>query len=204
MRAELAVKGSRVLVNVGRFDPAKGQDTTVKVVAELVSSHPDVVLLLVGDGVCRGDVEALARRIGVGEQVRFLGMRSDVPALLRAADVYVTASVNEGFGIAPLEAMAMELPVVGVTGEINAIDEFIEDGCTGLLVGGDDPAAVAAAVASVLDDPVLARRLGRAAGESARQRTAAATTAPVEQVYRSVAARRRCGVPASSATRSAP
>ena len=87
----------------------------------------------------------------------FLGYRADVEVIYAALDVMVMPSRHEGFGLAFVEAMAMGVPVVGtrVVGSVDAV----QDGITGLLVPPDDPAALAAAILRLFDDPQLRRRL---------------------------------------------
>lgn len=202
VRRELGIGGDRpddvtVLVNVGRFDPGKGQELLVDVVAALArrqaAGPPDragcpPVLLLVGDGVRRRPAEERAARLGVAAHVRFAGTRDDIAALLDASDVYLTASHNEGFGIAPLEAMARRLPVVAVAGAHTAVAEFVDDGETGVLVPEPSADALADAVAVVLADPERSMRLGRAAVAAARSRSFTETARRVEETYASVTA----------------
>jgi glycosyltransferase involved in cell wall biosynthesis len=206
VRRELGIGGDRpegatVLVNVGRFDPGKGQELLVDVIAALARrrAHDPAaghdrcppVLLLVGNGVRRQAAEERAARLGVASHICFAGTRSDVAALLDASDVHVTASENEGFGIAPLEAMARRLPVVAVAGAHTAVAEFVDDGATGVLVPDPSADALAAAVEDVLADPERSARLGRSARAAARGRSFTETTRRVEETYATVTAGRR-------------
>ncbi len=198
VRRALGLDDRPVLINVGRFDPGKGQETLVAALAELVGRAPggndaatDCQLLLVGDGVRFEAAKSLASRLGVADRIVFAGVRVDVRELLDAADCYVTASENEGFGIAPLEAMARRLPVVAVAGGYTAVAEFVQDGVTGVLVHDAAPAAVAAAIGAVLADPGRAQAMGEAGRDAAERRSFAVTTARVEAVYDMVVGGRR-------------
>jgi glycosyltransferase involved in cell wall biosynthesis len=121
--------GLPVILFVGRFKKEKDHATLLRALAKV----PNAQLVLVGDGPCLVDMEALAKILGVADRVHFLGSRQDVHELLKMADIYVHSSLWEGFGIAALEAMASGLPVVAsrVPGLTNVIGEaglFFEPG----------------------------------------------------------------------------
>jgi len=118
-----------------------------------------------------GTLDRLARELGVGETVRFLGAVPDteLPALYNAADLYVGASrrvelLAEGFGISLVEASACGLAVVG--GRSGGVPDAVRDGETGVLVDPDDPAAVAAGINELLANPERRRQLGAAGREA--------------------------------------
>ena len=120
---------------------------------------------IVGSGGALAEMKALAKEMGVASRVKFLTnvTDADLPALYNAASVYVGMSRElghdvEGFGISLAEASASGLPVVA--GRSGGIPDVVADGETGLLIDTDQPAAVAEAVARVLGDDSLARRLG--------------------------------------------
>ncbi len=161
VRAEIGVAAdARVLVCVGRLAPQKDHPTLLRAMTSLPD---DVVLLLVGgDPFGQGEeqLRRLAGELGLGERVRFLGIRSDVPDLLGASDLFVLPSLWEGLGLVFLEAMAAALPIVATT--VSAIPEVVEDGESGWLVAPSDPDALAAAITTALDDPDERRRRGQA------------------------------------------
>ena len=197
VRSELGVAdGETLVMNVARFDPAKGQGDLVEAFA-MLGERPDLRLALVGDGPTRPAVEAQIHSHGRGVEVMFLGAREDVPRLLQGADVFVNASTNDGFGIAPLEAMASGLPVVALTGLNNAIDEFIDDGSTGVLVVEGDPAQLAFAIEGLLDDESTRKRLGAAAQQAARAWSAAESIRRLEELYARLADDDRVEAPAN-------
>ena len=161
VRAELGLSpDAKVLVCVGRLAPQKDHPTLFAAMARLPA---DVVLLVVG-GDPFGDGEARLRaeveRLGVGERVRFLGIRHDVPDLLSASDLFVLPSLWEGLGLVFLEAMAVALPIVAT--DVSAIPEVVQDGVSGWLVPPGDPEALAAAVQRALDDPSARQAAGLA------------------------------------------
>lgn len=125
-------------------------------------------LIVVGDGAARSAVEDAFKPLGA-DKVRFLGMREGkaLEALYGAADILAWPAVNEALGMAILEAQAHGLPVVA--GRHGAIASIIEDGVTGLTVPQSDVAAFALALANLLDDPVRAKDMGRAAAAKVRR-----------------------------------
>jgi glycosyltransferase involved in cell wall biosynthesis len=152
-----------VVACVGGLDPVKNHAALIEAFARVLARRPDGALLLVGDGLIRKDLERQAAPLG--DRVRFLGHRADVPDLLRAADIYVQASQTEGFSNAVLQAMATALPVLvtAVGGNVELVTVQ-----TGRLVPPGDVEAIARGLAALMDDPALRRRLG----EAARRRAA--------------------------------
>jgi glycosyltransferase involved in cell wall biosynthesis len=143
-------------------------------------------LAVVGDGPLRAALAESAERLGVASHVELLGDRADVRDVLAALDVFVLPSRTEGMSNALLEAMATGLPVVATA--VGGTPEVIADGSSGLLVPVDDPAAMAAAIVRVLDDPSLAGRLGAAARQTVEERYGAKSMVRrLEAVYAAVA-----------------
>jgi len=156
---------SRVAVCVSNFFEYKGHDDLVKAIARLTGEYPELNCVLIGRDA--GSLEAtrtLARELGLHERIRFPGARSDVIDFLRAADLFVHPSRQEGFSNAILEAMAAGLPVVAC--DVGGNPEAVEDGVTGRLVPPRNPTALASAMEEVLADP----RKGRSMGEAGRRR----------------------------------
>ena len=149
---------------IARLDPQKDHSTLLHAWTHVVTAHPDARLLLAGGTQLGGDaylegLHRLATNLGIDATVHFAGVRRDVPALLAAADLLVMASRWEGLGLVFLEAMAASLPVVATA--VGGIPEVVRDGDTGLLVDPGDPAALAAAMLRLIDDPGLSHRLGQ-------------------------------------------
>ena len=122
VRAELGLENSFVIGNVGRFFPQKNQSFLIRTVPELLRLEPDAVVCFVGEGVDMPAAKALAQELGVQENVRFLGLRSDVNELMQAFDVFVMPSFHEGLPLVGVEAQSAGLPCVfstGITREVN-------------------------------------------------------------------------------------
>lgn len=142
-----------LVLTPARLDDQKGHDTLLEAAAEV----PEATFVLAGEGPKRAELEARVAQLGLGERVRFLGRREDVPALLAACDVFCLPSLYEGSSLAVLEAMAAGIPVV--SSAIGGTEELIEDGRSGLLVAPGDAEGLAAALRRLLGDADLRRRL---------------------------------------------
>ena len=115
---------------------------------------------MAGDGPLRGDMEKLALELGILPACRFLGVRRDVPELLRSWDVFVLSSLSEGTSVTLLEAMAAELPVVAT--RVGGNPEIVEENATGVLAERGDDAGLARALLGIAADPTRARAFGKA------------------------------------------
>lgn len=160
-----APREGRAVVTVGavaRLSPEKGLDDLLRAAALLREEGEPVDVLLAGDGPSRATLERMAADLGIAERVRFAGdvAHEDVPAVLQSLDIFAMPSTWEGFGVAAIEASAMELPVVA--SNIHGIPDVVLGGRTGILAPPRDPAAVAAAIRRLARDPSLRRAMGRA------------------------------------------
>src|SRR6266487_1738737 len=156
----------RTFVSVGTFAPAKAVSTLVDAFAAVARDRPGLRLLLVGDGEERHSCARRAAALGIDHLVEFTGYRVDVPDQLARADAFVLPSVNENLPLALIEAMGAGLACVA--SRVGGVAELL--GGTGVLVRPGDPAALAAAMAALADEPALAPALGRAAAGAARRR----------------------------------
>jgi glycosyltransferase involved in cell wall biosynthesis len=161
LRKELGLDPSRrYVVTIARFHPVKDHAMLLRAFARVAATRPDTDLLLAGDGPLRGELERQAADAGIAGRVRFLGIRSDVPALLQASDIFALTSVSEAASLTLLEAMASGLAVV-VT-NVGGNPEIVRDGVEGLLVPRGDSEAAATALLRLLNDPVRADAMGTA------------------------------------------
>jgi len=153
-------KDGPVVGNVARLAPQKDHASLLEA-ARLLG---DVRFVIVGDGELREELERRAD----GLPVELTGARDDVPELLASFDVFAFPSLFEGLCLAVIEAQAAGVPVVATP--VGGIRETVVDGETGLLVPTGDPAALAAAIRRLLDEPDLARRLAGEARRRVRER----------------------------------
>ena len=183
--------GGPLLVFVGRVVEEKGVEDVVEAVALLAPDLPDVSAVIAGTGQHVERVRARASRLGVADRVHLPGWvpPADVPSWFAAADVAVAPSRigpggwTEGQGLSIIEAMAAGRPVVSTT--TGGIPETITDGETGILVPPADPAALAAAVRTLVASPARAADIGRRASESVAARFShEASVSRFESVYR--------------------
>jgi len=167
VRAALGLTDRPVVVCVSRLVPRKGQDTLILAMPRILREFPDAVLLVVGGGPYRGDLEKLAARTGVAAAVRFTGAVpwSELPAHFGAGDVFAMPCRTrrggldvEGLGIVYLEASATGLPVVA--GDSGGAPDAVLDGETGFVVPGGSPEQAADRVLALLRDPELRRSMG--------------------------------------------
>jgi glycosyltransferase involved in cell wall biosynthesis len=154
-----------VLGALGRLGREKGFDVLLGAMSKLPPG--EARLLLGGDGTQQ---EALSREIhvlGLADRVTMTGLVTDVPAFLAQIGIFILPSRSEGLGLVAVEAMAAGRPVIATN--VGGIPEVVVDGETGVLVPPEDPAALAAAIHSLLADPVLAARMGQAGRRRARE-----------------------------------
>ena len=147
--------------------PRKGIRFLIEAAARIKPRVPDLTVVIAGDGFERPELEALARRLGIGADVTFLGWvpNTGLPSYYRAAAISVIPSLEEGFGIPAAEAMGCETPVVA--SDAGGLPEVVEHGVTGLVVPRGDVDALASAMESLLADPIRRRRMGVAGRERA-------------------------------------
>ena len=182
------------IVGVGHLVPVKGFDLLIQAFARVAPSYREWQLVLWGEGSHRDYLLALAERHGVGGRVECPG-RSDAPGgWLASTTIFVLSSRHEGFPNALIEAMATGVPVVATDCPVGGPRAMIASGLDGLLVPPDDIEAMAAALARLMGDETLRRRLGSAATKSARRFAEpvvmAQWTGLVEQVIASRSVRR--------------
>jgi phosphatidylinositol alpha-mannosyltransferase len=180
--APAALAPGRRLLFVNRLDPRKGFPVLVQAFEALARTHPDVRLIVAGDGADRQAVDALAP--GPRARVDMLGAlpHEQLPPYHAACDVFVSPAMgSESFGIVLLEAMAAGLPVVA--SDIAGYREVVRHGVEGLLVPPGDAAGVARAIARILDDPPLSKRLAEAGRARARHFSWDRLIARIEAIY---------------------
>lgn len=170
VREEFGIAPDAMLMGVvGRLHPQKGHEDLLQAFVQLRQlTGAKFQCLFIGDGELRARLEAEVARLGLGDVVRFTGLRKDVPRLLVALDVFVMPSRWEGLPMALLEAMACGKPCVVTS--VGGIPSVIDDGANGLMLPAEQPQAMAQAMARLIGDAGLRRQLGAAARECALRR----------------------------------
>lgn len=151
-------RDEKVVLCIARLVPDKDHETLLGAFEMLAKRCPEARLLVVGNGELRGRLERMAERSPAAGRVRFLPGCSDVGTLLCRSSMLVLSSRREGLPNVVLEAMACGLPVVATA--VGGLPEIVEHGRTGFLVPPRDPAALAAAMARLLDDPRIRTAFG--------------------------------------------
>jgi glycosyltransferase involved in cell wall biosynthesis len=164
LRRSLGLDAEYTWLAVGRFEIAKDYPNMLRAFAAVRERHPESVLLLVGRGSLQAETEALAGELALGEGVRFLGVRNDVPNLIGAADGYVMSSAWEGMPMVLLEAAAGGLPIV--TTRVGGNHEVVLDEKSGFLAPARDHDALASAMLRLMGLTETERRM---MGEQGRE-----------------------------------
>ncbi|HEV2195115.1 MAG TPA: glycosyltransferase [Candidatus Acidoferrum sp.] len=156
-----------LFVCVARFAPQKNHALLLKAFAQGPGSDPCVRLVLVGDGDLRGRIEKQAKDIGIAARVHFLGLRSDIPDILGAMDVFVLSSDYEGNPLSVMEAMASGLPIVSTS--VGGVKDLIQHGNQGFLVPPGDAHSLSKAMTSLMADREARQSMGTAAMRRAKE-----------------------------------
>jgi glycosyltransferase involved in cell wall biosynthesis len=167
VRTELGIPpDAPVIGTVSVMRPQKALDVLLRATRTLLDEFPSLKVLIAGEGDEREALVELTQELGIGDNVLFLGVRTDVPDVLAALDIAVSTSDFEGSPLSVMEYMEAARPVVAT--RVGGVPDLIDDGVHGLLVQPQDPAAFAAAVARLLHDPDRAAEMGRRGQERRR------------------------------------
>ncbi len=165
LRSSLAPEGEALLVHVSNFRPVKRPVDCVEILARVLQKGVATRLVMVGDGSERTNVEHRARCLGVYDKCVFVGKQPNIVDYLSAADVLLLPSEQESFGLAALEAMACEVPVIA--SRVGGIPEVVTDCDTGFLSEVGDVEKMAADAAGLLSATGLRREMGKRARQFA-------------------------------------
>jgi len=154
----------RAVIHISNFRPVKRIVDVVNVFA-LIRKRMKSVLLMVGDGPERAKAEKMCHDLGIIDSVRFLGSRTPIQDLLSVSDIMLFPSESESFGLAALEAMACEVPVIGTNS--GGLPEVVVDGETGLLFRVGDVESMAEGAVSILESEERKAHMGKKGRERA-------------------------------------
>lgn len=159
-RSSFAAPDQVVFMHMSNFRPVKRVEDVVKIFAAAVEGGVDGVLVMVGEGPTLRSARELAAALGVSARVKFLGNQMDVPAIMGCGDIFLFPSEVESFGLAPLEAMACEMPVIA--SESGGIPEVVTHGEHGFLAPVGDVKTMGEYAVGLGRDPELRARMGAA------------------------------------------
>lgn len=158
VRAALGIRESApLLTTVAVLRPAKGIQTMLEAMPVILENNPDACYLIVGDGEYGDTLRLIVQQNKLENKIVFSGVRSDVPDLLAASDVFVLPTLDDALPTVLAEAMAAKLPIIA--SNVGGIPEMVTDGFNGLLVPAQDASQLASACQRLLTDPDLAQRL---------------------------------------------
>lgn len=159
-----------IIGNISRLEPKNGVAELIDALALLVPRYPKLLLMLIGDGSSRKELEAQVREKGMGAHVRFMGQIAyeEVGSLIASSDAFARTPRAEGFGIVFLEAMSAGVPVIGTS--VGGIPDFLTHEVTGLLCEPRDPSSIATALERLITEPKLRAKLSATALHMVKER----------------------------------
>jgi glycosyltransferase involved in cell wall biosynthesis len=155
-----------VFACVGRLEQIKGHDVLIKAFSAMKPMH-HVKLLIVGDGPIRKDIERQIQEKGLQNNVRMLGQRNDIPALLNLSDCFVLSSRSEGLSCSIIEAMASGLPVIAT--DVGGNSELVTDEVNGYLVPSENPDALSTRLQVIINDSLKRKKFAEMSLNRARE-----------------------------------
>ncbi len=158
-REELGISPDAVIVGtIAILRRKKGHHTLLDTIPSVLKEFPKTVFLFAGDGPQKENIEKKLSELGIAKNVKLLGLRKDIPEILKTIDLFVLPTLQEALGTSFLEAMAMKKPVIGTN--VGGVPEVVNNGITGILVEPEKPAALAGAIIALLKDKEKMRIMG--------------------------------------------
>ncbi|MBI5047355.1 MAG: glycosyltransferase family 4 protein [Deltaproteobacteria bacterium] len=158
-REELNILSDAVIVGtIAILRRKKGHHTLLDAIPLVLKELPKTIFLFAGDGPQKENIEKKILELGISQNVKLLGLRNDIPELLKTIDLFVLPTLQEALGTSFLEAMAMRKPVVGTW--VGGVPEVINDGVSGILVEPENPTTLAEAIINLLKDRDKMNKMG--------------------------------------------
>lgn len=196
LRAKLAPPDEKIIVHVSNFRPVKRVTDCVLIYARVRKQLPGVRLVFVGDGPERAAADHMARQLGVRDSVVFVGKQPRIADYLSVSDLLLLPSETESFGLAALEAMACEVPVI--VSNVGGMPEVVEQGETGYLCEVGDIDCMAKIAIELLSNSQKSERMGKRGRELAIERFASERVIPLyEEYYERILAKTTRGMQAN-------
>lgn len=180
-------KDDFVCATVGRLVPVKGHTYLIKAIQKVVKVIPEAKFLFVGDGELKPKLSEEIKSYDLQRNVFLLGARSDIATILSCINVFLLPSLNEGFGMVLIEAMAARKPVIATN--VGGVPEVIINGTTGILVPPEDPEAFSSAIIKLYNNPEMSLEMGLAGYKRAKKLFNIETTVhELEELYEALIA----------------
>ncbi len=176
-----------VVINVGRLVGQKGQGVLLEAAVKILKEKPDTHFLIAGSGRLEEELKQKARELNLGERVKFLGDRKDIPELLMSSDVFAFPSLWEGQGLILFEVFFSKLPIAA--SNVGGIPEVVRHETTGLLVKPGDADDLARGILRLLNDPALAAKLADDAYKKFKDRTMENVVKQLEDLFKKLVRR---------------
>ena len=175
-----------VIGSTGRLDISKGFDILIKAVNNIIHVFDiDVKLIIAGEGYLRLELESLINKLELSENIILLGCISDIEDYLQALDIYVQSSLNEGFPLAALEALAAQIPIVST--DAGGLTEMLNDGESGIIVKNNNVSALTDGIMLMINKPLIERKSFVEAGfKTATKYSTKSTLEKDVQIYNSI------------------
>ena len=159
IRRELGITDDQSLIGiVARLDPIKNHTCLIRAMKIIATRLPEAVLLIIGDGALRSELESLTAKLQLQNHIKFLGARNNIAELLSVMDVFVLSSLSEGLSLTLIEACAAARPIVAT--DVGGNAEIVEHESNGLLVPSDQPEVMAKAILEILNDKGKSKLMG--------------------------------------------
>lgn len=177
-------KSCKICLCTGELNENKNQQMFIKALPKVAESYPDFKLLLAGVGDNEENLRALAKELGVEENVAFLGYRTDVEKLIQLSDFVASGSIREGLGINIIEGMLGAKPAV--VSHNRGHNELVEDGVSGIFVPFDDISKVEQAFITLCSDDKLCSEMGRAAYKRSEKYSSQSVEKELRKIYNEI------------------
>ncbi|MCZ2844970.1 MAG: glycosyltransferase family 4 protein [Candidatus Bathyarchaeota archaeon] len=182
LKKELGIpENSLIIGTVGRLEPVKGPEFLIKAAKHIISKYPDAFFIFTGNGYLRQNLDRIASKLGLRENIIFMGWRDDAARIISAYDVFVLPSLNEGMGRVLVEAMALGKPIVA--SNIGGIPDLVIHGKNGFLVSPKNPKELAKYIQILLEDEKKREKMGLAGKEMALNFSAENMVEKIVELY---------------------
>lgn len=160
----------RIIISTSRLTPKNGMDYLIKATAKLLKEDFNLHLIIIGEGYQREELRYLIKKLKIEDKVRILGYipHEEIPEYLNLSDLFVRPSLDEGFGISFIEAMACQIPVIGT--DVGGIPDIIENGKNGFMVAPKNVDELSNAIKKVLEDSSLKMRIAEAGYKTVKEK----------------------------------